>query len=156
MEETKSPVRRQKCLTMKEFTDLVGINLDDIAALPDQRYKIDVETMTHSIMKTTYKKTPVLALLCEFSYKRKRRGVLMLQFASEDFVQQLYPDSIFTVSANEVFHYYVNRAHDESLLHTGGSVDVCDNCFLINGWWKISNLVSIVKNEDSCVKVVKP
>lgn len=159
VEETKHVAeersQRQNCYTIQEFADLAGLDLSTIPSLPDQEFKMDVSDMTHSIMKTTYCESPILALLCETTYKRKTiRDVLMLQFAPM-YYRLMHPESIFTMSSNDINHY-VNNHHNDSPFHTGKSIDVCDNCFLINDWWRIPDLISILNNTNPYVKLVKP
>ena len=142
---------------MEELASKAGLDLASIPELPERKYKIDLKEMTAPIMKTSYCGIPVLALKCKaIRHKKKERSVLMIMCTSGRNVY--FPgidDYLEVLVDNEYFLHAVNWNHDESPQHTGGHIDVCENCFLRNGYWKIIELVKIIKGTSPYVSLMK-
>jgi len=168
MAHTAQAQESQNYITLVEFAERAGLNLSSIPTLNRSRVlkapngdlpPVDLEEMKSSIARTTHDRYDVLALAVKVDSKKVLHagttyGVLMILFRDplDKYTKPKFPDSVFTLSTeSSEINRVVSMNHNYSPEHSGKWIDVCPNCFLINNWWRIEELIKIVNRKSEHV-----
>lgn len=156
-------------LTFAEFCQKSG--LENVPSIPEGKYAPHLEDMKgSSILGTTHNGYDVLALAVKGAPEGQvsclkgeptydsTRGVLMIFFKTPGvrYRQIVGVDHTFLfTSMSDSIGWMVKMYHDESPQHTGGYLDVCPNCPVLNDYWKVDELVKIIQGKSEYLKLVE-
>jgi len=150
--------KKQNCLTICEFVSKCGLDIRDLPICEEKDpLTTTLERMSDPIETGTYgDKVDILLLAVKVQRVRRQSGgacygVLALHFRKpRETIVQREPGCVFVTSTSFIAQT-VNANHNKSGDHTGSYIDACPKCPVLNDWWKIDELIKIVKRDESAI-----